>query len=86
MTEICKHCGKAWGVTMPPREDIACSECLRRPDLYPVRYWWGRHHVRDFLTWPVLQYRSVEYWDNETSLEDLAYAAGLAEQTWGGAR
>jgi len=82
--ETCMHCGKTWGVLTPPRSPIACSECLGRPDLYPVRYWWARHRIRGFFTWPVLRYRTVDYWDNQCSMEDLAYAADLAEQVWGG--
>ena len=82
--ETCKHCGKTWGVTMTPRADIRCSDCLRRPDLYPVHYWAARRASLSYMVGPSLKFRSPQYHDWWTSMEDLAYAADLAEQTWGG--
>lgn len=29
--ETCLKCGKTWGVTMPARENIVCSDCGRPP-------------------------------------------------------
>jgi hypothetical protein len=31
--EECRKCGKTWGVTMTPREDVICSDCSHTPRL-----------------------------------------------------
>ena len=31
--EECRKCGKTWGVTMTPREDVICSDCSHIPRL-----------------------------------------------------
>lgn len=79
--ETCKHCGKTWGVTTPPRPDIACHDCqFRRPDLYPVRYWEARRAALSYMVGPLLKYRSPAWHDWQTSMEDLAYTIECAEK------
>lgn len=33
MIEKCRQCGKAWGVTTEPRDDVPCSDCAHTPRL-----------------------------------------------------
>jgi len=34
MNEVCRRCGKTWGVTTSePRETVLCSECAKTPRL-----------------------------------------------------
>lgn len=78
--ERCKHCGRTWGVTTPPRIDIRCSDCLRRPDLYPARYWRSRRASLSYLTGPLLKHRSPQWHDWQTSMDDLTHAVECAEK------
>ncbi len=75
MRETCKDCGTTWGVTMTPRTDIRCTECARpKPWRDPQRYWACRVSTfgtrRDHAT-----FRSPQWWNEQTELQDLTYAA-----------
>ena len=75
--ETCRECGHSWGVTMTPREDVLCSGCARpQPWKRPAHYWSSRvWNFRGFdAVWP----RSPEWWDANTSLQELKYAAEIA--------
>lgn len=78
MVEVCRDCARTWGVTMTPREDVLCSDCARsRPWRRPVTYWqariWNFPHSYPYT-------RSLEWWDQQTSLQDLRIAVSLAAQ------
>lgn len=74
--ETCRECGKSWGVTMKPREDVLCSDCARpQPWRRPVHYWNAR--VWCFHCPPTYT-GSPEWWDAQTSLQDLKFAASIA--------
>lgn len=78
MVEVCRDCARTWGVTMTPREDVLCADCARpRPWKWPVRYWQARISCFPF-TYPYT--RSPEWWDQQTSLQDLRIAVSLAAQ------
>jgi hypothetical protein len=79
VTETCYLCGHSWGVTTTPRTRVLCTACARpTPGRRPARYWWLRAHTnhRSEL------YGSPEWWDQQTSLEDLRYAAENAARLW----
>jgi hypothetical protein len=78
MHEVCRDCGKTWGVTMPPREDVRCSDCVRpKPWRNPVDYW-GSRWWNYFSSHPHHWHRSPEWWDQQTDRQELTYAAELA--------
>ncbi|MFJ4637552.1 hypothetical protein ACIP69_18250 [Streptomyces hygroscopicus] len=77
--EKCRECGHTWGVTTTPRTDVLCTRCARpTPFRWPARYWWLRAHTGH---WDV-RYRSPEWWDQQTSIADLRYAAEIAAHEW----
>lgn len=77
MIETCVDCDRTWGVTMEPREHVKCTDCSRsQPWRNPAYYWWCRVYAH---AWPHAWYRSPEWWDQQCALEDLKYAAELAE-------
>ena len=76
--EKCRDCGKTWGVTMKPRESVLCEECARpKPWRRPEHYWlsrsWNFHSTK-----PYVITRSPEWWDQQTDLIELKYAAVTA--------
>lgn len=74
--ETCRECGKQWGVSMTPREDVLCQECVQpRPWKNPVHYWQSR--LWNF-PWGIHVVRSPEWWDAQTSRNELKFAAELA--------
>lgn len=76
--ETCRECGHSWGVTMPPRESVLCEGCARpQPWKNPGRYWRSRVNNHP---WGWAVYRSPEWWDSQTSLQDLRYAASIADE------
>jgi hypothetical protein len=73
--ETCSNCGRTWGVTTKPRTDVLCTACGRpAPNRRPDAYW----HLRAVTGHPVQRYRSVDWWDQQTELADLRYAAETA--------
>ncbi|MCY0916995.1 hypothetical protein OS965_02240 [Streptomyces sp. H27-G5] len=75
MTETCTLCGHSWGVTTTPRPAVLCTPCGRpAPNRRPAHYW----HLRATTGHPVQRYRSVDWWDQQTSLADLRQAAANA--------
>lgn len=76
-TETCTECGRAWGVTMQPRDPIRCTSCSRlRPDR-PALYW----QVRCDRAWSRLRnqwHGTVERADARCSFDDLLEAARCA--------
>jgi hypothetical protein len=73
--EKCAECSRTWGVTTVPRPVVLCSDCARpTPWRRAATYW----HLRATTGWTVLRYRSPEWWDQQTSREDLRYAADYA--------
>lgn len=75
LRERCYRCGHTWGVTMPPRERVLCTPCARpAPNRDAARYW----RLRATTGWPTLRHLSPEWWDQQTSLADLRYAAAIA--------
>jgi hypothetical protein len=76
--ETCRECGHSWGVTMKPRESVLCSDCVApRTWRRPVHYWNSR--VWNFPH-PSTVVRDPEWWDAQTSLQDLKFAASIADQ------
>lgn len=76
MTETCANCGRTWGVTMPPREVVKCTDCSRpQPWRNPAYYWWLRAWA---WHWPSVPHRSPDWWDQQCALQDLRYTAELA--------
>lgn len=79
MKETCYLCGHSWGVTMSPRERVLCTPCARpTPSRRPAHYW----HLRAWTGWDYSHYRSPEWWDQQTALQDLKHAAEVANQLW----
>lgn len=77
MRETClTGCGRSWGVTMTPREQVLCMECARpRPWHRPAAYWLSRLQL---LPWPSPS-DVVAYRDAQTSRADLRVALAAAE-------
>ena len=73
--ETCSNCGRTWGVTTKPRIDVLCSACGRpSPNRRPAVYW----HLRAVTGHRDERYRSADWWDQQTSLDDLKHAAEFA--------
>ncbi|MEU1787070.1 hypothetical protein ABZ553_14595 [Streptomyces sparsogenes] len=80
MNETCRECGHTWGVTTTPRTNVLCTPCARpAPNRRPAHYWWLRAHTGH---WDAGQYRTPEWWDQQTSIADLRYAAEIAARQW----
>lgn len=78
MRETCVDCGKSWGVTMKPREVVRCQACARpQPWRRPLWYWQAR--IWNFPFGALIR-RSPEWWDSQTSLQDLRAAVGFARE------
>lgn len=80
MTEQCYRCGRTWGVTMTPRTWVLCTPCARpAPNWGDVAYYWrSRARTASSTAWRLLHYRSPEWWDQQTAVADLGYAAEIA--------
>jgi hypothetical protein len=73
--ERCRDCGKTWAVIVTPRPSVQCGDCARpKPNYRAAAYW----HLRAWTGWPTELYRSPEWWDQQTSLADMKYAAAVA--------
>jgi hypothetical protein len=84
MNEVCRECGKSWGVTMQPREHVLCQGCAQpKPWRRPVHYWgsriWNYRSTKPYATT-----RSPEWWDQQTDRLDLEYALSISSHLGGG--